>query len=179
MAQEDVQTLKVRILVGDDLAQEAVKIAERLHLAAQQFRVFLVVALKRGEPRHRRIERRVHRLVVGCALAPLRLEIDGAKPLDLLTKIDSRRVEFSLDRVHAGGIDLLAHLRAFVIRLERLADFLAVVREIEDERVFLEGMDTVQPRQCLNRLDAGQALVDVHRVQKRLVESSLILLRDQ
>ena len=81
--------------------------------------------------------------------------------------------------VHARGIDLLAHLRAFVVGLEGLADLLAVVHEVEDEGVFLERVDAVQPRQRLHGLDARQPLVHVHRVQQRLVEAGLVLLRHE
>jgi hypothetical protein len=47
-----------------------------------------------------------------------------------------------------------------------------------DERVRLARVDPVQPRQGLHRRHPGQLLVDVHRVQQRLVEPGLVLLRD-
>ena len=81
--------------------------------------------------------------------------------------------------VHAGGVDFLAHLRAFVVGLEGLADLFAVVHEVENEGVFLERMNPVQARQRLHGLDAGEPLVHEHRVQQRLIEPGLVLLRHE
>ena len=117
--------------------------------------------------------------MVRRALPPLRGEVDGAEPLDLFLKVDPGRIQLALDRVHAGGVDLLAHLRALVVRLEGFADLLAVVHEVEDEGVLLEGMHAVQPGQRLHGLDAGEPLVHEHRVQERLIEPGLVLLRDE
>ena len=58
-------------------------------------------------------------------------------------------------------------------------DLTAVVHEVEDEGVLLERVDAVQPRERLHRLDAGETLVHVQRVQQRLVEARLVLLGDQ
>ena len=110
------------------------------------------------------------------ALLRLRLEVDRTEALDLFGQVDARGIELALELVHACRIDLLAHLRAFVVGLERFADLLAVVHEVEDEGVFLERVDAVQPRQRLHGLNARQPLVHVHRVQERLVEAGLVLL---
>ena len=113
------------------------------------------------------------------ALLRLRLEVDRAEALDLFGQVDPRRIQLALELVHARRVDLLAHLRAFVVGLEGLADLLAVVHEVEDEGVFLERVDAVQPRQGLHGLDAREPLVHVHRVQQRLVEAGLVLLRHE
>jgi hypothetical protein len=65
-----------------------------------------------------------------------------------------------------------------VVRLERLLDLLGVVDEVEDEGVFLAGSGAVETRERLHRLDTRQALVDVHRVQQRLIEAGLVLVGD-
>ena len=51
-----------------------------------------------------------------------------------------------------------------------------VVQEVEHEHVVLLGVRAVEPRERLHRLDAGQRLVHVHRVQQRLVVAGLELV---
>jgi hypothetical protein len=87
---------------------QGIEVPERLHLAAPQFRLFLLVLLQDAESRHGRIERGIHRLVVQRALALPGLEVHGAEPLDLLLEIDARCVQLALDRAHAGGIDFFS-----------------------------------------------------------------------
>ena len=101
--------------------------------------------LEHCEPGHRRIEGRIHGLVIGRALPRFWLEVDRTEALHLFRQVDTRCIEVALELVHAGGIDLLAHFCAFEVGLERLADFLAVVHEVEDERVFFERVDAIQP----------------------------------
>ena len=45
-----------------------------------------------------------------------------------------------------GGVDILAYLRPFEVCLEGLSNFLAVIDEIQNERVFLQRMDAVETR---------------------------------
>ena len=179
VTEEHVQPLQVGVLVRDHLAQKSVQVQERLDLAPPVLCLVLVFLATGGEARHRRIERGVHGLVVPCALPSPRLEIDRAEPLDLLVEIDARRIQLALDHVHARRVHFLAHLGAFVVDLERVLDLLAVVDEVEDERVFLARMHAVQPGERLHRLYPREALVHVHRMQEGLVEPGLILLRDQ
>ncbi len=61
---------------------------------------------------------------------------------------------------------------------ERLLDRLGRVAEVEHERAGLVGVRAVQPRQRLHGGEAGEGLVDVHRVELRLVEAGLVLLGD-
>ena len=146
VAQVGVKPLEVGVLIGDDLAQEAVKTAERLHLATPQlgFVFPLRVAVRFGEARHRPVQHGVHRLVVERALTPPGLEEYLAEARDLLVQVDAGSVQVFLDRIHPGRIDLVAHLRPFVVRLERFADFFAVVHEVENEGVLLAGVGPVQ-----------------------------------
>jgi len=44
-----------------------------------------------------------------------------------------------------GLVDAFPHLRAFVVHLEGIANLLAIVHEVEDERVLLERMRAVEP----------------------------------
>ena len=70
-------------------------------------------------------------------------------------------------------VGLLAQDRRAVVRLERLLDRVGVVHEVEHERIVLLRVRAVEPRQRLHGLDAGERLVDVHRVQQRLVVAGL------
>ena len=171
--------LQIGVLIRDHLTQKSVQIAQRGELASPQFGLRFILLQERGEPRHRRVQRGVHGLMIGGALALLGLEVDGAEPLDFLEQIHAGGVELSLDRVHPRRIDFGAHLRAFVVGCERRAYLAAVVDEVEDEGVLLAGVGAVEPGQRLHRLDAGQPLVDVHGVQQRLIEAGLVLLGDQ
>ena len=73
-------------------------------------------------------------------------------------------------------VGLVAEDRGAVVGLERLLDGLGVVHEVEHEGVVLLRVGAVQARQRLHRLDAGQRLVDIHRVQQRLVVTGLELV---
>ena len=52
----------------------------------------------------------------------------------------------------------------------------ASLREVEHEDVVFLRMRPVEARQGLHRFDAGEGLVDVHRVQQRLVVPGLELV---
>ena len=76
------------------------------------------------------------------------------------------------------GVGLAAEDRRAVVVRERELDTVAVVQEVEDERVVLLGVRAIETRERLDGLDAGQRLVDVHGVQQRLVVASLELVGD-
>ena len=63
-----------------------------------------------------------------------------------------------------------------VVDGEGVADVVAVVDEIEDERSVLVGMGPVETGQGLDCIEAGEGLVDVHGHQLGLVEAGLVLL---
>ena len=67
---------------------------------------------------------------------------------------------------------------AFEPRSERFLDVVCVVTEVEHERVVFIWVNAVQPRQGLHRVQPSEGLVDVHRVQQRLIETGLELLRN-
>ena len=52
----------------------------------------------------------------------------------------------------------------------------ASLKKIEHEHVVLLGMRPVEAGEGLHRLDAGQRLIDVHRVQQRFVVPGLELV---
>ncbi len=77
-----------------------------------------------------------------------------------------------VEKVGIGGrCDGLA-----VIGLERGENVVDVVAEVEHEGAVLVGADPVETRQGLHRSKPRQRLVDIHRVQQRLVETGLELL---
>lgn len=61
---------------------------------------------------------------------------------------------------------------------ERLLDRLGGVAEVEHERAGLVGVRAVQAGEGLDGGETGEGLVDVHRVELRLVEAGLVLLGD-
>ena len=161
------------------MAQEAIQVAERLHLAAPQFGFLFLLLEQVGEARNGRVQRRVHGLMILLALPLPRFEVDGAEPLHFLSQIDAGSVQLLLEGVHPRRFHFLAQFRAFVVRLERFADFVAVVHEIQHEGVLLVRVGAVQAREGLHGLDAGQALVHIQGVQQGLVETGLVLLGHQ
>ena len=152
-----------------------------MQLAAPELRFFFSVSvlLKHGKARHRRIQRGVHGLMIQGTLALSGLEVHRTEAFDFLVEVDAGRIELPLDRVHPRRVDFLAHLGSLEIGLEGFADLVAVVDEVKNESVLLEGMGAVQPGKGLNGLDAGQSLVDVHRVQQGLIEARLVLLGNE
>ena len=68
--------------------------------------------------------------------------------------------------------------RTFVPRCECLLDVVCVVAKIENERILLTWEYPVSPRESLHSVQAGQDLVNVHGVQKWLVEPRLEFLRN-
>ena len=73
-------------------------------------------------------------------------------------------------------VGLLGEDRRAVVVGEGLLDRLGVVHEVEHEDVVLLRVRAVQARERLHRLDAGEHLVHVHRVQQRLVVAGLELV---
>ena len=60
---------------------------------------------------------------------------------NLLIHIDSRGVELTLNRVHAGGVNLLSHLCTLIVGFKSITYFLAVVHEVEDKGVLFKRVD--------------------------------------
>jgi hypothetical protein len=56
-------------------------------------------------------------------------------------------------------------------------DSLAAVLEVQHEAVMFLWVRTIQARKSLDCLNARQRLIDVHRVQQRLIVASLELVR--
>lgn len=63
-----------------------------------------------------------------------------------------------------------------VVWFERSADRLHIVLEIQYKHVALVWVRTIDARQRLDRLDPRKRLVDIHRVQKRLIVACLELI---
>ena len=60
-----------------------------------------------------------------------------------------------------------------MVGLEGGEDLLGFVHEIQHAGRGLAGIGTVQPREGLNGLDAGKALVQIRAAEQRLVEARL------
>ncbi len=83
-----------------------------------------------------------------------------------------------LEVVEEVGVGALGQDRVLVVRLERLADRLGLVGEVEDHGVLLRRVGPVQARQRLHGVHAAELLVHVHGVEQRLVEARLELVGD-
>jgi hypothetical protein len=58
-------------------------------------------------------------------------------------------------------------------------DLLGRVHEVEDVGGVLTRVGAVQARERLHRLDAGEAPIDIHAAEKRLIEAGLELVGDK
>jgi hypothetical protein len=65
-----------------------------------------------------------------------------------------------------------------VVRRECRRDLVGIVDEVEDEGAVLVRVRAVESGQRLYRGETGEGLIDVHRVELRLVEPGLKLLGD-
>jgi hypothetical protein len=90
---------------------------------------------------------------------------------------DARFVQRRAQVVELVGVGLLAEHRRSVVGRERRDDRVRVVGEVEHEGVVLGRVSAIEARERLHRLDARERLVDVHRVQQRLVVAGLELVR--
>ena len=118
------------------------------------------------------VEDRVQALPVGAG------EIQLDEVLDLGAGVDFRFAQRGREVVQLVGVGLAAEDRRAVVVREREFDAVAVVQEVEDERIVLLGVRAIEARERLHGLDAGQRLVDVHGVQQRLVVAGLELVGD-
>ena len=96
---------------------------------------------------------------VGTAEVQLHELVDAHVVVDLVA------VEVGLEIMQLVGVGLLSEQRRAVVILEGKGDPVAVVLEVEHEAVVLLRVRAVQARQGLHRLNAGERLVHVHRVQ--------------
>ena len=119
---------------------------------------------------HAGVEDRVDLLPLG----PSEVALDEV--VDLLRGIDLGAVQVRLQVVQLVGIGLVRQDRCAIVVGEGVADGIRVVEKVEHEHVVLLGMRSVEARQGLHGLDARQRLVDVHRVQQRLVVPGLELV---
>ena len=75
-------------------------------------------------------------------------------------------------------VGALREQRRLVIRLERRLDRFRLVGEVEHHRLGLGRMSSIEPREGLHRVHPAELLVDVHRVQERLIKAGLELVGD-
>ena len=68
--------------------------------------------------------------------------------------------------------------RLFVIRFERIFDFVDFVDKIEHKGIDFTLCRAVEARQGLHGFQVRQPLIDEHGVQKRLIKSGLVLFCD-
>ena len=156
VAEKHIQPLQIGVLVRNHLAQKPVQIQECLDLSPPVFRFFLVLVTADCEARYRRIERRIHGLVIGCTLPTSRLEIDDAEPLDLLVEIDARRPQRK-------------RVRAAPLQTALAVDAPEVAHQVHPEIAPGRHRGRAHPDRVIRpaaRLDKGvEAALDQHRLQ--------------
>ncbi len=168
-----VQLLQVRVLEGNDLGHEGIEVPEGDEGLAELLPCLLVELF---EPPDGRIYAGVHaRMIGGSLLFPRRVE-DLAELLHLVLVVDLLGVELRLQLIELLCLRLFPDGGLLVVRLKGIEDLFRLVHEVEDKGILLAGMGPVEPREGLYRLDAGEPLVHVHRVEERLVESRLVFL---
>ncbi len=79
-----------------------------------------------------------------------------------------------VEQVRVGG---LAQEGPVVVGREGFLNLLGLVGEVQNHRVVLARVNTIEPGQGLDGVDAAELLVHVHGVQQRLVEARLELVR--
>ena len=167
--QEDRQLFPVAVRVGDDRRKELVCPHERLGLPLE---VHLSILVEIGRvDRNAGVEDRVQRIAVSTAEEQL------DQLADLLRRVHLVAVQLGLQVVQLVRVRFLAQHGGAVVIRESHGDRVAVVHEIQYERVGLQRMRSVQAREGLHRLDARKLLVHVHRMQQGLVVAGLELLR--
>ena len=166
------QVVAFELDVGErhDLREERVDAGEPGEHVAE----LVLLLLREGvEPVDGRLHHRVDPLVVLLRVG----EQQADHRLDLLAAQHVERAELGVgvvEEVRVGRRGDGAHVPGS----ERLLDRLGRVAEVEHERAGLVGVRAVQAGQRLDGGETGEGLVDVHRVELRLVEAGLVLLGD-
>ena len=93
----------------------------------------------------------------------------------------TRGVQFGAQVEHQVGVGDRLQFCRVVVGPERRQDILGVVDEVQDERRVLSEVvgSAVESRQSLDRLNAGEALVNIHAAELALVEPGLELVGDE
>ena len=130
-------------------------------------------ALELPEPLDDRSERGVQAILRGPGVEP-----DPCETVDVRRRVDGVFLEPRLRLVEEVGIGRLRQQGRLEVGVEGGLDAVGLVGEVEDHGAPLLRMRPVEPREGLNRVDPAELLVDVHRVEERLVEPGLKLVRD-
>ena len=117
-------------------------------------------------------------LVGGGLAAGDAAEGDAGEVLHVVRAVDAEGFELVADVVEEVRLGGLREDGLFVVVLERREDVVGLVGEVEDHGFLLLGVGAVEAREGLDGMDAGELLVDVHGVEKRLVEAGLELFGD-
>ncbi len=166
--QKDGELLPLGIGVREDRRKEAIGAGKRLRLPLEVHLPVLIELLFEGGDTG--VKDRIKPVAAGPA------EIQLHEVINLFVRVDLIAVEVRLEVVKFVRIGLPTQDRGAIIRRERFLDRVGVIHEIEHEYVVFLGMGAVEAREGLHRLDAGEGLIDVHRMQKRLVVAGLELV---
>ena len=172
-AAELVLLLHVGIEHPDNLTDEPIPADERPEVAAELVAVVLVlgqVAVDNG------LQDAGH-LTEGLLVPHLFAGQPGEEGVDVPLVVDSELAEDALSLVDKVHVDVAQQHRLLVERLEGRLDVLLGIHEVEHVGVLLPVASAVQAGQGLHGLHALELRVHHHRVQERLVEAGLVLVR--
>ena len=170
MSGELVELFEVGVGEGQDLGEEGVEPCVVGELAEEVSPLFVD---QLGEALACGFEGGVDP-VLGC----LRTEVRRCERLDVGISEHAVVEKPALQFVEEVGVGLFREEGGLVVRLEGLLDLIGLVGEVENHRAVLGGVGAVQARQRLDGVHAAELLVDVHRVEQRLVEAGLELVGD-
>ena len=180
--------------VVEDLREEGVEAEVRAHIALEEDEcVHLILGrlarLRVADRRLRELRgclKSLHQAVahglqrthqIALLRAWVELHLHHAVHLEVI--VVARAIELCAQVVDEVRVRHRFELGRLVVGLERRENLLGVVHEIDDVRRVFAGMRAVQARECLHRLDAREAPVDVHAREQGLVEARLEFVRDQ
>jgi hypothetical protein len=106
----------------------------------------------------------------------VRVELDGDQSIHLELVVVALAIELLTEVVNEVWVGLGLDVCCLEVLPERRQDFLGAVHEVEDVGRVLAGVRTVEARQRLHGLDAGEPAIDIHAAQQRLIEPGLELV---
>src|SRR5581483_2463917 len=106
-------------------------------------------------------------------LGAVGVEVHRGESVDFFRCEEMKIRQLGLQVVQKIWVGSLLQERSIVIRLKGLLDLIRVVDEVQDKRLGLPGRYAIEPRERLHGIDSPELLIDVHRVEQRLIKSRL------
>lgn len=180
--EEDVPLFDVAVVVGDDLGEEVVEVAEALQVlheeaeAVHGFALFGIPGVPYfvAEPFEGRADQG-GQAVLGEALVSGQ-EVGPDEVFDFRFVVDALGVKFELEVDDHLGVRSCREGTAPVVELEILEDLIRVVYKVQDDGPILSGVGAVEPGEGLDGGHTRELFVHVHGHQLGLIEAGLELV---